>query len=106
MSKINSSDDFHHREISTRKDSLIISGGQPSAYLNLFSENEKLRQSLHSDQQSLRSLQLGAAKALLRTIVRSKRRMTCRTYLDRWIQANNFESYRSFQIQQSIDLKV
>ena len=85
--------------------------GRPSAskvnsYLSLFYENEKLRQQLKEQQRSGKATRQHAGAASIACLLRSRRRMMCRAYLDRWIQMCSIEAHRSSQSQKSTELKV
>ena len=82
------------------------SDSKANSYLTLFFENERLRQQLKEQQRSSKATRQHAGAASLACLLRSRRRMLCRAYLDRWIQMSSMEAHRSSHIQQATELKV
>lgn len=82
------------------------SDSKANSYLTLFFENERLRQQLKEQQRNSKAARQHAGAASLACLLRSRRRMLCRAFLDRWIQMSNMEAHRSSHIQQATELKV
>ena len=82
------------------------SDNKANSYLTLFFENERLRQQLKEQQRSSKTTRQHAGAASLACLLRSRRRMLCRAYLDRWIQMSSMEAHRSSHIQRATELKV